>query len=273
MKRSNLTPTGFTLIELLVVISIISLLISVLLPALSAAKKTSNATVCLSKMRQMGQALVIYAQDYDQSLPPGTYSGTDSTNWMVLSLHMLGVQGTTFAQQASLGSSMVKTFFTDTDAITPSATNMNPNHYSAHPRLMPDISTFESGGSPITGPRRSARIDAIRNPSDLILVYDGTQIASANVASVGIGLDADRIYYGTYLLHGVTGSPEDRIRAGENRDAASWADSNVGEIRFRHMNNTRGNLLFVDGHAGGVRYNGNNGTDIFRRNVNVNITY
>lgn len=273
MKQFKSTRTGFTLIELLVVISIISLLISVLLPALSAAKKTSNATVCLSKMRQMGQALVIYAQDYDQSLPPGTAPGTDATNWMVLSLHVLGVQGTTFAEQAALNNNMVKTFFTDTDSIAPTASNANPNHYTAHPRLMPDISSSESGGSPISGPRRSVRIDAIRNPSDLILTYDGTQISSGNAASVGLGLDADRIYYSTYLLHGVTGSPEDRARAGENRDATSWGDSNVGEIRFRHMNNTRGNLLFVDGHAGGIRYNGNNGTDIFRSNINVNINY
>lgn len=44
---------GFTLIELLVVISIISLLIALLLPSLSAARDSSRAVVCRSNMRQL----------------------------------------------------------------------------------------------------------------------------------------------------------------------------------------------------------------------------
>jgi prepilin-type processing-associated H-X9-DG protein len=262
------------LIELLVVISIISLLISVLLPALGAARKTANATQCLSKLRQVGQSLAIYTQDYRQSLPPGTVSEAvagvgNSTNWGVQVLNTMGIQGVTFSQQAAKKNTLGRNMLTDSDAVPPTASNGNPLHYSAHPRLMPDIATYESSGSPFTGRRLPVKIDAIKNPSDLIMVYDGTQIAEGNCASVGVGLDADRIYYDTFLVWGVSGSPSDRARAGENRNATSWADTNVGEIRYRHMNNTRGNVVFVDGHAGAIRYDGNNGTDIYRKNVNV----
>lgn len=56
-------PHGFTLIELLVVISIISLLISILLPALGAARKQAQITQCLAQIRQLGIASFAYESD------------------------------------------------------------------------------------------------------------------------------------------------------------------------------------------------------------------
>ena len=62
---------GFTLIELLVVISIIALLIAILLPALSASKKSASRVQCLSNSRQWVQAIYSYAVDNDGELIAG----------------------------------------------------------------------------------------------------------------------------------------------------------------------------------------------------------
>lgn len=60
---------GFTLVELLVVIGIIALLISILLPALSKAKKQANTVKCLANMKQFGNAFVQYANDWKGVMP------------------------------------------------------------------------------------------------------------------------------------------------------------------------------------------------------------
>ncbi|HAI10859.1 MAG TPA: hypothetical protein DCM28_04095 [Phycisphaerales bacterium] len=68
-EHQSVLPMGFTLIELLVVISIVSLLISILLPSLKNARSLARSAQCMSNQRSVGALMFIYSQDYDQYLP------------------------------------------------------------------------------------------------------------------------------------------------------------------------------------------------------------
>jgi len=82
MQRSlRQTRAGFTLIELLVVISVIALLIGLLLPALSRARKIATATQCLNNLRQIGFALHSYIGDTDLIPREANGGGQEDRRW------------------------------------------------------------------------------------------------------------------------------------------------------------------------------------------------
>lgn len=60
---------GFTLIELLVVIAIIAILAAILFPVFQRAKEAAKRSSCLSNQRQLGLAMTMYLNDWDDRLP------------------------------------------------------------------------------------------------------------------------------------------------------------------------------------------------------------
>jgi len=71
---------GFTLIELLVVIAIIAILAAILFPVFAQAREKARAISCISNQKQIGVALAMYVQDYDESYPMADYF-TDAGTW------------------------------------------------------------------------------------------------------------------------------------------------------------------------------------------------
>ena len=63
---------GFTLIELLVVIAIIAILAAILFPVFAQAREKARQTTCVSNLKQIGTAFMMYVQDYDETYPPWT---------------------------------------------------------------------------------------------------------------------------------------------------------------------------------------------------------
>ena len=115
IKMTNLKK-GFTLIELLVVIAIIAILAAILFPVFAQAREKARQTSCLSNVKQLGTALQLYVDDFDEVYPanvpePRTYNGP------VSSIMATDVWG--------FGAANFPTVFTWKDALFPYVKNIN----------------------------------------------------------------------------------------------------------------------------------------------------
>jgi len=73
MRSNSLPRRGVTLIEILVVLGVICILAALLAPALSQAREAGRKVDCISRLRQLGLALQLYAQEHDGGLPNHYY--------------------------------------------------------------------------------------------------------------------------------------------------------------------------------------------------------
>jgi prepilin-type N-terminal cleavage/methylation domain-containing protein/prepilin-type processing-associated H-X9-DG protein len=97
MKRN----AGFTLIELLVVIAIIAILAAILFPVFAQAREKARAISCLSNCKQMGTALMMYVQDYDETLCTVWSGGPPARDWTVDLIPYIKVGDTNLAAQVN----------------------------------------------------------------------------------------------------------------------------------------------------------------------------
>ncbi len=77
-KRNN----AFTLVEVLVVVGIVSLLMGILLPAISRVRETSRRTSCMANLRAIGQGLTVYARDNKDEFPRIIAVPTDNDDYL-----------------------------------------------------------------------------------------------------------------------------------------------------------------------------------------------
>ena len=124
------------------------------------------------------------------------------------------------------------------------------NHYSVHPRLMPDILATDTWAG-ATGNFKTYPIEKMVSPSSLFVVADGVQRPDEgnSVNSLANRTDGNRIFYqGLVLVPG--DNPTTLADMGDNTDSPqNTGNQNGGHVRFRHGGETVANAVFGDGHV------------------------
>lgn len=307
-QSQSRTQEGFTLVELLVVIGIIAVLIGILLPAMGRAREQAQAAQCMSNLRTIGQGLQLYATANRDSLPWAQYwdpwyasawdINSQTASWPVKIASVL--------YPHAQGENFYNTVTTKAVFKCPSA-NLNAEaaerfilHYTCHPRLMPNwdavggVGNFQLKNNPQTGkPDLPYKFAKVRNSSEIILIFDGSQYFSSsgmpdgNAHPAGNGLDNWRSQssysWGSCLL---TPPPKNNswdnfggpVDNNVNADVTNYSGPQQQNIRYRHRRNNVANALFVDGHVGQFQFKGVSNsptpqpgkTDLTRKNIWVN---
>ncbi len=233
MKKAN----AFTLIELLVVIAIIGILAAMLLPALNRARSAGKKAVCVGNLRQIGIAIQMYAQDFNDHTPfsmgPTTANGTYSIYpWCVFLVPYTakteGVPQTIFICPEQPIRLQVSATYLGADRT-----------YSANPLVFGP--PFENNSFQPPG-NKPVKLTDIGRASQVILVADSNQVQDDNWGSEAYfeAYPFDDTSIGSHSPSDVIPLPTTYVNVDDPPDGG-------GRVRYRHTNVA--NALMIDGHV------------------------
>lgn len=173
---------GFTLIELLVVVAIIVTLIAILLPSLNRAREQAKATVCLSKVRQIGLAMQIYTEENS-----GFYPALDPSPGYPWYIALWPTLANREPNNTSGVTRAPANLICPTDYVAPLniwPVNTAPHKYTSYGLNHVYIQVV-NGGAGLLSKRKVTNVE---NPGGTVLVVDAIDNISANgTAIIGVG--------------------------------------------------------------------------------------
>ncbi|MBV9468489.1 MAG: DUF1559 domain-containing protein [Abitibacteriaceae bacterium] len=167
---------GFTLIELLVVVAIIAILAAILFPVFATAREKARMAACQSNLKQIGVAVMMYSQDYDETMPlwaqgssfnPGAY-----INWLLDPY--IKVQSTDLT-------------VTDKKAIWRCPSTDRSMVQESYGYNYTRLGYFTSSTGYYANYQRPAKLAALQAPSQTICFAEGTTVVRAPYAVFNLG--------------------------------------------------------------------------------------